>query len=244
MSIIINPNPMVVEPTPNPMVGLPGSKLVSMVAYPPYFSLHEGDTVHTTRIDFVSPTIIDRDALRQAMESILGNLIAGGEQGLAYALYRGAEVDITVPPRICFGQFCWDVPISGTVPVMIKYRLWVLTRDRIGSAGGSADARAAIPVVAAIVLVLSVILLIAIIAGVIEMARGDITWHDIAKFTTDLAKAPGENVSGALTGPLIAFALALVAAGIFLPLAQGNIQARIPIGPAQITAGASGGGRR
>lgn len=236
MATDIPANPQVLTDVPQGMVGPEGSELVSIYAYPTYFTLTDGEYVNTMAIDFASFQFIGADLIAQAMQQIIPHIVANGEEILCYGLFRYTIFDLQVPDEICVFGICFPPPFGGShVVTSYGYRLVVYTRPSY-SAYGSYQARALGPAVI-LAIAAALIAVLTVIVGIIGMSTGTIRWSEIKDFTHDLITAPGQNVSQALTGPLVAFGIALVGAAIVLPMAIGSIEAQVPVGPGSVTLG-------
>ncbi len=243
MATIIPENPQVITDTPQGMVGPEGSELVSVYAYPPYFTLLDGEDINTTSIDFVSFEIIGTDLMARAVENIIPQIVSGGEQILCYGLFRWTIFDLSIPQEVCIFGFCFTPPFAGNqVTTAYGYRLVIYTRPVyygfLSTAVRPLTPALVLAIVAGIVAVLT------LVAGIIAMTTGTIKWQDVKQYTHDLITAPGQNVKEALTLPLVAFGLTLVGAGVVLPMAIARVEARVPLGGAQVTVGGEAGRRR
>jgi hypothetical protein len=225
------------------MTGPEGSELVSVYAYPSYFTLKDGDDVNTTSIDFVSFEIIGTDLIAQAVENIIPQIISGGEEILCYGLFRWTIFDLSVPQQVCVFGFCFTPPFAGNeVTSAYGYRLVIYTRP-VYVYPQVLGVRALTPALV-LAIVAGILAIITLIVGIIAMTTGTIKWQDVKEYTHDIITAPGQNVKEALTLPLVAFGLALVATAVVLPLAVAKVEARVPIGGAQVTVGGEAGKRR
>ena len=232
-------NPQVLQDTPQGMYGPEGSEPVSIIAYPGYFTLQDGEDVNTAAIDFISFALIDADFIAQAMENVIPEIISNGEEILAYGLFRSTIFNLSIPDQICLFGYCFTPPFAGDdVVTSYSYRLIIYTRPSYQA--GAMSIRALGPA-AIIAIALALIAVVTVIAGIILMSQGTIKWRDIKDYTHDLITAPGQNVAQSLTGPLIGLGLAITAAAIFLPMVSTSVQAQVPIGPARVGVAAGAG---
>jgi hypothetical protein len=230
-----NTIPPYLEPTydsPSPMVGQEGSTLLSAVCWPSYFGIGSGEEVETVRLDFYSPTQIDRETLFNRMWGLQAFSRQHGRDLVAYGLYRSTAFDIPIPNQVCVMGHCWTPPWAGQrVATMYHYRLWVLWRE----IAVSPSIRAAWPALGVVIAVgVLLILGIALVAGVWSLTTGKVTWPEIAQYTKDILKSPGENVAGPITAaawPMVAMGFALVASSIALPLVVRKAEFGLAGGP-------------
>lgn len=248
MTVVIDPNPGIIDNRISWPVAPAGFELQSAFAFPNLFNLVDGDPVDTLTIDFVSPYQIDPAWLAGQFIKRIVEIARQGEYIQGYALYRGAVQEVAIPEEICFLGSCWTPPFAGqTVQAMYSYRLWIMgvplqpTDDQVHSRG-------AWPVILAVGAL--IIIGLPILAGIVQVIRGEATFKDVAREVREILSAPGENLAKptmALSWPLMAFGFAVVAAGIFLPVATSHIEAKVPVGPGEFSGGAvfgGGGGRR
>jgi len=239
MSIIIDPNPIPIDNDPNPMVGPPGAQIISGVCWPEYFNLQDGQDVNTTQWDFLSPTLVDIEQVRNIMEAMRPQALLRNELIVAYSLWRGTEGEIVVPDQICLFDYCWTPPFAGqTVQSIYSYRLWVLSIDFVMYPQAQHIRPLAPLVILALVAAFAVA--VVLIAGIMAMRSGTIKWQEIAGFSRDVLKAPGENIAApvtALAWPFAAMGIALVAGSIIVPVAMARAQVAIPVGGGRVELG-------
>lgn len=189
--------------------------------------LTPSDDVVSITIDFVSNNQIDYLAFFGAFTSHFPYIAQNFSNiVLAYALYQGAEQDLTIPNQICWQDYCWVPPFfaGDTVASLYHYRLWLLLQPlQPGSA-------LAMPQVGfwevALTLIKYIFITIApfVVLGVMNAIAGKESWSDVLHQITGALPSPGniatgigQGVSGGLSWPFFALGTALVAAGIFLP---------------------------
>ncbi len=226
--------------TPQGMSGPDGSELITLMAYPPYFNLQDGDPVNTMAIDFASFGVIGQDWFEQAIQSVIPNIMAAGETILCYGVYRSTIFDVNIPNQICIFGACFTPPFAGdNVTSMYSYHLVVYT---ISTPPAVALAVRPLGPAVIVVIVLGIITIITLIVAVYEISTGNLTWKDLQAYTHDIITAPGQNISQAMTGPFIGLGLVLVASSIALPALVSHLDVSAPIGPARISAGGTSGG--
>lgn len=212
-----------------------GYKLRSAYAYPDYFNIPAGADADTVTWEGYTLYELTQSDLDASMASVKMQTEAKGHVIFGYCVWQKPIFNLSVPQEICIldQTNCWQlpaqlcavgqcIPFAGqTVVQLTSYRFWMVSipADQMPTAQVSA----AVPVIglgAAIVLVLGVLLSIGLIAGLNFVATGKIKWSDLVSAAKDVLKAPGQNVTEpivALSWPLIALGVTIVAAAFVLP---------------------------
>jgi len=201
-------------------------EIVSAFTYPGFQSLYPDEEVNVSTITFVSAQLLGLNFIHDHMDDITAQIAQDyGEKVLAYIVCKQDVVEVSVPDQICLGEICWTPPFAGErIATGVQYRVTVISKVEFAAAGQFA--RAAVGVLAwGIVLILGFVVVIA----TLQIMSNKLKVQDLMSFVKDVLKSPGENISQALTGPLVAFGFAVVAASIAIPFVTSNIQATLPI---------------
>lgn len=235
-----------------------GCELVSAYGYPSFFNMVSGEEVNTWQIEFWALGRLDQERVHGFMDE-MARRMAGGLvfeippfppivvvppiEMLAYFVYERQGFGLQVPTEFCIpapviGQWCFTPPFAGqTIAEGYFYRLWIVTRD-IPVAAQVAPGLVAMGAwpTAGVILALAVAFLMVVgsIVVIVGVIAGRSYIDDVVRYTKTVIEAPGENVSKALTTPLIAFGFTLIAAGIFLPMLMTKLSVEAPIGPARV----------
>ena len=236
---------------------LPNGKIVSAFGYSAVFTLSPEAVVDEVQVDFLSSAQLSQDQLHQRLNEVVGEYVKNGAELLAYLIWEEIIFDFTIPEEFClgpfdiggitFGPWCWSPPGAGqTLAAAYRYRFYLLSRDRV-----AAYARPGVmplTFLAAAGIALIILTVTGSVIFVYAFLTNRITFDDVREFLRDFLRAPGENIEsalGGLTGPLMAMAITMVAAGIFLPMAAtrfavsqptptgGRVEAEISGGSAQ-----------
>ncbi len=239
--------------------GPPGSNIISAFTYDTYWSLHDSpfiEDVQSLQYDFTAGTFMGQDVWHMVLDNIKAQLLQSNLQIIAYILWESVEIGASIPAEICIPgtTICWTPPFAGqNLAQLVNYRLWMMIIPFAGPmpmvAGAVAPFAFVIPIATILGLVFAFVVVTFTVILAWQILNGKMTLGQGTSIVKDILKTPGESFGpGSFTGPLIAFGITLIAAGIFVPMLSGGISAAVPIGPANVEAhagqGAGGGGGR
>jgi hypothetical protein len=245
---VVSDNPQPITDTPQGMQGPDGSTLVSLYAYPDYFNLQDEDNVNTYSLDLATPNLFGQDDFSNAVANALPSIVAHGEDLLCYGVYQYTIASLSIPDTISLGGQTFTPPFAGdTVASLLGYHIVVYTQTTQAAAAMAIMRPRPQGPLTIIAIAIAFLIVLAGIVAVIELVEGNLTWKDLSGFTKDIITAPGQVVSGALTGPLIALGFVLVASSIVLPIAISKLSVQVPVGGGSLgvstEVGSAGGGR-
>ena len=239
--------------------GPPGSQIISAFTYDTYWTLTNGaiqEEVQTLQYDFMASEFMGQDTWHQVLDNIRFQLLQSNLQIVAYILWENVVFDVSIPSDICIPgtTICWTPPLAGqSVVQVVQYRLWMMIIPFVGPVPMVSAAVApfvfVIPIMTILGLTLAFVVATFTIIAAVQIFQGKMTLGQAISPIGDLAKIPGETIAApiqAVSWPFFALGIAMVAAGIFIPMAAGSVGVTAPIGPGRVDvqAGSGGGGGR
>lgn len=234
------------------LFGPPGSTITGQYAWPLYSQLTPDTTVVVRQVDFNAARGLNPDAVLNLINGYYDYFQNGGEFPVLFVLYEAVEEEAQAPVMLCFPgtDMCVPNPFAGIQHNIGSYRMYLVTVEGSEvpvqpaqllqyraqftaptSFGGYAG------------LGLSLVLLAIGIVIIKDSLAGT---NSLRQVTEGLAPINPGNIPsqaiGATTMPLIAVAVALIAAGIFLPHLATQVQAGVNTGPVSVSGSAGGGG--
>ncbi len=223
-----------------PRFPTPSSTVAAAFVADVYYTLPPDLQAETMQFDFAGAELLDIDPLTPVMQSVAGILAGEGQTLIAWVLFKDPIFSIDVPGQLCipWTSLCWIPPWAGqTIITGYNYRLWMLwaqvpAANALPQAYPQVMALAVGPILA-IGAIIAFDLLAVVIAYQIRVGKANIS--DIRALT------PGGQFDW-VPWAFAAAGVAMVAAGIFIPMAQAGVSATVPIGGAEIGGGFGAGG--
>lgn len=222
---------------------LPNGRLRNAYALDQYFTIQAGETIRTMQIDHFSGHQYSDAEVYGAVMRMLRESIKQGLAPVAWLVWEEPFFSIAIPDQFCIGPICWVPPGAGTtIQLGWRYRIcFVMRLLTIQAVPALMPFALLAPLIIAAAFVLAGVGLVM----VLKLVTGELKFEQVSGFTKEMLRAPGENVSTALTGPLMAMAGVMIAGGIFLPMFVARVEASVPIpggGTVGGSVGSGGGG--